>query len=86
MKTQRINLRAEPSVRRYLERAAKFDRRSLSSLMMMGAMEYADSLRKKGWGGSKGPSCNEGRAPELPANDNPRSASEGESDVSRKGV
>lgn len=55
MKKERANLRLEASVKRYLEAAASFDRRSLSELLIFGALKYAEELRSRGWAAKNPP-------------------------------
>jgi hypothetical protein len=49
MKAERANLRMEPAVKRYLQAAADFDRRSLSEMLIHGALRYAEQLKARGW-------------------------------------
>lgn len=67
MKTDRLALRVEPALKRYLAAAANFDRRSLGELLLMGAIQYAEGLRARGWKAKNAPMPRDGRRKEAAA-------------------
>ena len=60
-KETRFELRLEPSIKRYLEFAAAFDRKTLSGLLTHAALTYADTLRGRGWKAKPPPIPRDGR-------------------------
>jgi hypothetical protein len=66
-KRRLMTVRVEPSAYRYLQQAARFDRRTLSSLVMHASLTYADGLRARGWGAKAAPAPRDGRRTEAVA-------------------
>ncbi len=61
MKSELIQLRAEASLKRFLEQAADLDHKSLSAFMLHAAIQYAEQRRSRGWNAKQAPQPRDAR-------------------------
>lgn len=61
MKQGQMHFRVEPSLHRFLKSAAEFDHKSLSAFMVHAAIQYAETLKARGWKAKDAPQVRDGR-------------------------